>query len=125
MAGRVLLINYVINVVPIYTLSFYKAPKKVLKEIRSIESKFLWSGIELRKSINWVSWDRVCKIREEGGLGVKNTEIMNAALISKWKWRILVENEAVWRDILEARYEKVKLKVLIGDFSVVEKKDSI
>lgn len=32
---------------------------------------------------------------------------------------------AVWQDILEARYDKVKLKVLIRDNSVVEKKDSI
>ncbi|XP_058740935.1 uncharacterized protein LOC131613265 [Vicia villosa] len=44
---------------------------------------------------------------------------MNVALISKWKWRILTEKEAVWR------YGKVKVKVLIGDISVVGKKDSI
>lgn len=29
--------------------------------------------------------------------------------------------KAVWREILEARYENLKLKVLIGDVSVVKK----
>lgn len=47
------------------------------------------------------------------------------ALLSKWKWRILNDKEAVWRDILEEQYGKIKLKVLIGDVSVVDKKDSI
>ncbi|XP_058734227.1 uncharacterized protein LOC131605957 [Vicia villosa] len=91
MVGRVVLINSVLNAFPIYSLSFYKAPKKVLNEVRSIQSKFLWSGAYLKKSINWVCWDTVCKSREEG----------------------------------EARYGNTKLKVLIGDVSVVDKKDSI
>ncbi|XP_058756418.1 uncharacterized protein LOC131629651 [Vicia villosa] len=50
---------------------------------------------------------------------------MNTVLISKWKWRILTDKEAVWREILEARYGNLKLKVLIRDISVVEKSDSI
>ncbi|XP_058746459.1 uncharacterized protein LOC131619374 [Vicia villosa] len=94
-AGRVVLINLVINAIPIYSLFFYKAPKKVLNEVCSIQRKFLWGGGDLKISINWVCWDTVCKSREEGGLGVKNVEIMNVALISKWKWRILTDKEAV------------------------------
>ncbi|XP_058784562.1 uncharacterized protein LOC131659376 [Vicia villosa] len=83
------------------------------------------SGGDLVKSIHWICWDTVCKPREEGGLGVRNVEIMNAALISKWKWRILTEKEAVWCNVLKARYDNVKLKVLIGDISVGGKHDSI
>ncbi|XP_058767957.1 uncharacterized protein LOC131641677 [Vicia villosa] len=124
-AGRVVLINSVINAIPIYSLSFYKALSKVIQEIRSIHSRFLWGGSESKKSFHWICWDTICKSTEEGGLCVKNVEIMNAALISKWKWRILSEKEAVWSGILKARYGNVKLKVLIGDISVVGKKDSI
>ncbi|XP_058775768.1 uncharacterized protein LOC131650044 [Vicia villosa] len=50
---------------------------------------------------------------------------MNIALLSKWKWRILSEEEVVWRSILVSRYGEVKKKVLIGDKSVVHKSDSI
>lgn len=52
-------------------------------------------------------------------------EIMNIFLLSKWKWGILTEDEAIWSDILTARCENAKRKVLIGDISVVEKNDSI
>ncbi|XP_058783163.1 uncharacterized protein LOC131657821 [Vicia villosa] len=50
---------------------------------------------------------------------------MNAALISKWKWRILVEKEAIWRDIINARYGNTKFKVLVGDNLMLGRKDSI
>lgn len=53
-AGKVVLINSVLNVIHIYTLSFYKAPSKVVWEIRSIQSNFLWNGCESKRIIHWV-----------------------------------------------------------------------
>ncbi|XP_058759424.1 uncharacterized protein LOC131632711 [Vicia villosa] len=90
----------------------------------------VWKGINLntvrrQKAYHWVSWDIVCKSREEGGLGVNNVEVMNVALLSKWKWKILVEEEAVWRGILVSRYGNIKLKILVGDISIAEKSDYI
>lgn len=67
----------------------------------------------------------VCKSREEGGLGVKSVEIMNATLISKWKWRILTEKDVVWCGVLKSSYGNMRLKVLVGDISVVGRNDSI
>lgn len=46
--GRVVLINSVLNMVPIYMLSFYKALVEIIKEIEIIQSNFLWGGIS-----NW------------------------------------------------------------------------
>ncbi|XP_058725731.1 uncharacterized protein LOC131597026 [Vicia villosa] len=119
-AGRVCLINFVLNAISIYLFN-------ILNEIRSIQSNFLWNGSDIKRSIHWVCCDTVCKTRETGGLGVKNVEVMNSALLSKWKWRILTdkEGEVVWRGILSSRYDNVKMKVLIGDISIVEKSNSI
>ncbi|XP_058783955.1 uncharacterized protein LOC131658705 [Vicia villosa] len=125
LAVRVCLINAVLNALPIYSLSFYKAPSKVLNEITAIQRKFLWSGSDFKRSINWVSWEIVCKPIDEGGLGVKNVEVLNVALLSKWKWRILTEENDVWKGILETRYGNVRRKVLIGDISVIKNSDSI
>lgn len=42
--GRVVLINLVLNSLPLYLLSFYRTPKKVIREIRRIQGRFLWRG---------------------------------------------------------------------------------
>lgn len=49
--GRVVLLNAVLNAMPIYTLPFYKAPTKVLQEIYSLQSNFLWRGNENKITI--------------------------------------------------------------------------
>lgn len=41
MGWKVVLINAILNVIPVYTVSFYKAPVSVLKEIISTQNKFL------------------------------------------------------------------------------------
>jgi len=52
----------------------------------------------------WVSWNTVCKNRESGGLGVKDVEKFNKALLGKWKWRSGLEEEGLWIDIVNSKY---------------------
>lgn len=52
----------------------------------------------------WVSWDKVCLSKEEGGLGVKSVVDFNISLMCKWGWRLFSENEALWSNILKFRY---------------------
>lgn len=77
------MINVMISFVPIYTLPFYKAHVKVLKEITKIQSNFLWSGYDKKNSIHWVNCKKVCSAKEKGGLGIKNTELFNKSLLLK------------------------------------------
>lgn len=47
----------------------------------------------------------VYKSREDGGLGVKNLEWFNMAMLAKWRWRILgmgqnVRVRPLWTEIL-------------------------
>ncbi|XP_058777072.1 uncharacterized protein LOC131651423 [Vicia villosa] len=125
MAGRVVLINVVLNAIPIYTLSFYKASSKVIQEIRHIQSNYLWQGRDGNYSTHWIRWSTVCLSKEKGGLGIKDVKTLNIALLNKWKWRIINEKEVVWRDIISHRYANLVLKIFVGDKSVLSKKDSI
>lgn len=108
MGGRVTLINSVLNSIPLYYLSFYKAPKVVIKSLIKIQRNFLWGINEVDRGMYWVAWDKICKPKEEGGLGVKNIELFNVALLAKWKWRILSEEDAPWWDLLSHRYGDLK-----------------
>lgn len=102
--GRINLLNSTLNSIPIYTLSFYKAPKAVLRWIISIQSRFLRQGDHDKNRITWVSWNSICKYKKEGCLGVKDISLVNEALLAKCKWRFLHDRNAVWKGILEFRY---------------------
>ncbi|GAU19703.1 hypothetical protein TSUD_78280 [Trifolium subterraneum] len=102
--GRVTLINSVLSSMPLYFFSFFKAPRCVIKDIEKIQRTFLWGGSLDEKKINWVKWDHVCLPKKNGGLGVKNLELFNIALLSKWRWRFLNHDNAIWNDLLRHRY---------------------
>lgn len=102
--GRVTLINPVSNSIPIYFLSYLRIPKKVLKILINIQRNFFWRGSSENRKIAWVRWETICKPREIGGLGIKNVEWFNLALLAKWRWRLLTEKRGLWRDILKSRY---------------------
>lgn len=49
---------------------------------------------------------------EGGGLGVKHNGRFNLSLLSKWKWRILNDNNYVWYEFLRFKYKDIKTLML-------------
>lgn len=94
-------------------MSFLKAPKKVINILVRIQRNFLWGGCPERKRIAWVKWERVCLAKNEGGLGVKNLEWFNKALLGKWRWRILNGEDSLWVRVMESRYGSIDVSNIL------------
>ncbi|RZB64931.1 DNA ligase 4 isoform D [Glycine soja] len=104
MGGRITLINSGLTALPIYLLSFFRIPKKVVHKIVSIQRNFLWGGgIEANK-IPWVNWDTVCLPKNKGGLGIKDLIKFNEALLGKWGWELVNNQNQLWARILLSKY---------------------
>lgn len=55
------------------------------------------------KKLCWVKWSQICSSKEVGGLGIKDVEVFNKALLEKWLRRFLVEKNSLWVRTLKAR----------------------
>jgi hypothetical protein len=64
----------------------------------------LWGGSNNSAKIAWVKWCDLCRPKECGGLGMKNLRLVNVSLLTKWRWRLLVSQEALWSLVLKAKY---------------------
>lgn len=109
--GRITLLNSTLNNIPLYMISFFKAPKVVLKTIVSFQARFLCHGVNDKKGISWISLSIVCKSKKEGELGVKDISLVNMTLLANWKWVFLHEREAIWKDLLDFRHDKMEKEV--------------
>lgn len=95
--GRVSLINSVLTNLPVYHMSFFKMPNKVIGDVVKLQRNFLWHNVGEKKGVDWIRWSIIFKKKYEGGLGVKDMAKFNKALLTKWLWRFLNKNEPIWK----------------------------
>ncbi|GJS56871.1 RNA-directed DNA polymerase, eukaryota [Tanacetum coccineum] len=100
--GRLTLLKSVLGAVPIYNLSIYKAPKRVLHDMEMLRSKYFNGGDSQDSRILWVAWERVLSSKKNGGLGVSSFFTLNRALLLKWLWRFLSQDNSLWSYVIRA-----------------------
>ncbi|KAL8475722.1 hypothetical protein ACS0TY_028397 [Phlomoides rotata] len=108
LGGRITLLNSVLSAIPIYYLSLYHIPKKIVREITSIQRKWGWRFLNEGGSL----WARVVKSKygEAWGGGYGRLPTGRVGKVSLW-----------WKDILKitddgnGRWFGANLEKVMGD----------
>ncbi|KAH1243657.1 putative ribonuclease H protein [Glycine max] len=79
-------------------------PKVVVEKLVRVQRRFLWGGGLDQNKIAWVSWKSICLPKEEGGLGIKDINQFNLALLGKWLWNLMQNKGELWARVLESKY---------------------
>ncbi|PNX87860.1 ribonuclease H [Trifolium pratense] len=72
LGGRLILLNPVLNYIPIFFMSFLKLPIQAMKKMIRIQWEFLWSGVNAEKKLCWLKWNVVCQEKIKDDLGVRD-----------------------------------------------------
>ena len=60
-----------------------KVLRKVCDEINGAMAGFWWGQKQEERKIHWVSWLNLTKRKEKGGMGFKDINLLNIALLAK------------------------------------------
>nr|GFB38046.1 RNA-directed DNA polymerase, eukaryota, reverse transcriptase zinc-binding domain protein [Tanacetum cinerariifolium] len=91
-----------IGAIPIYHMSIFKVPMKVLQNMESIRARF-FNGADVNfKKPSWVTWKIVLAAKDVGGLGVSSLFALNRAPMFKWVWRFFSQNNSLWVRVVKA-----------------------
>ncbi|KAF5472200.1 hypothetical protein F2P56_008937 [Juglans regia] len=105
-ARKEVLIKAVLQAIPSYTMSVFKLPKKLCKEINIMLSKFWWSNHQKSYGIHWRSWEKMGTAKGKGGLGFRDLASFNLALLAKQAWRLLQSPHSLIAKIFKEKYFK-------------------
>ncbi|XP_074305597.1 uncharacterized protein LOC141640815 [Silene latifolia] len=95
-AGRLVLINSVLNTLHSYWAGMFIIPKGVIRRIEGICRNYLWDGSSDYHRVPLVAWDKVTLPKDEGGLGIKKAELCNIEAVAKMVDWVYNKADKLW-----------------------------
>ncbi|GJM91853.1 hypothetical protein PR202_ga08271 [Eleusine coracana subsp. coracana] len=114
--GKEVLIKAVAEAVPTYSISCFRLPRGHCQHIDGLLRNFWWGSKDGTRRTCLVGWDQMTKPKYLGGLGFRDIELFNLALLTRQAWRILKEPESMSMRVLKSVYypDGSFLEVMVG-----------
>lgn len=82
----------------------FRFPKKWCKEVNAAIVNFWWGQHDNEKKIHWKCWVDLTQLKGQEGMGFRDLEDFNTAMLAKMAWRFLNNHEAFWVKIPKGLY---------------------
>ena len=101
MGDKEILIKVVVQAVPTYTMSYFLLPKGLCDDLESMMHNFWWGQRHQEQKITWVTWKKMYKSKLHVGMGFRNLQAFNLAMLAKQAWR---RSDSPLSTMYKARY---------------------
>ena len=103
-AGKEILIKSVAQAIPSYAMSCFDLTKSLCDDIMTMICCFWWAQQDQENKMHWLSKEKLCTRKENGGLGFRDLHLFNLAMLARQGWRLIISPESLCARVLRAKY---------------------
>lgn len=104
LAGREVLLKAVVQAIPTFAMSCFKLPITLSNDIEQLIWKFWWGQRGDQRKIHWSRGSTLCLPKELGGMGFKELQKFNDAMLAKKVWRLLEDKNSLFHRFLKEKF---------------------
>lgn len=103
-AGKLTMLKLVLSAIPTHSMSCFLLPVGLCNQIQSALTRFWWDSDPDTKKICWVSWDTLSRSKDDGGLGFRDIQAFNVAMLAKLAWHLITRPNCLLSCLLQGKY---------------------
>lgn len=104
LVGHLVLDKFVLQAIPEYMYSTLATPNSMSNIIRNLQRNFIWRGSDKKQKWVLLAWDKLCKPKKVGGLGLRDPELLAQSLGAKMWSRWIPNPNSSWGIIWKENY---------------------
>jgi hypothetical protein len=85
-------------------MSCFQLPVSSCEDMRKIIANDWWGVEGGKKKMHWRSWQWLTTSKALGGLGFRDMELFNQAMLARQGWRLLIDPTSLCARVLKGRY---------------------
>lgn len=102
--GKATMLQSVLSAIPTFAMTCFLLPVSLCRRFQSELTRFWWDDTPGERKICWVSWDTLTLPTSEGGLGFRDVQAFNQALLAKIAWRLITNPGCLFSRIILGKY---------------------
>lgn len=103
-AGKEVLLKACVQSIPTFVMSCFRIPVSTCERMRKFIADAWWGVEQGKKKMHWRSWDWLSSPKFLGGLGFRDLQLFNQAMLGKQGWRLLTNPDSFCARVLKGRY---------------------
>lgn len=97
------MVKNVAQAIPAFSMSCFLLPKSLCSDMEKMMNSYWW-GSKRSKGLRWHAWKHMSTAKCNGGLGFRDLNGFNIALMGKQIWKFCSEPNALVSRLFRARY---------------------
>lgn len=103
-AGKATMLQSILSATPTFAMTCFQLPVGLCNQIQSVLTRFWWDTKDGDNKICWVAWDKLTLPKRLGGLGFRDVQLFNQALLAKIAWRSITNPGCLLSRVLLGKY---------------------
>jgi len=110
-SGRVSVINSLLASIATFAMCSIKLPEKIINHVEKIQRHCLWNKKteDGEKCYSLAAWDKICRPKKKGGLGILNLRVQNDGLLLKYLHKFYNKVDTPWVTLIWNTYYTDKI----------------